>query len=195
MTCERTHYLLRRLADAGATFVFAHRRGKKPIDGTIHTIQEALTWCGNVAILTGDYSAGLGAVDADADAGAYPEAWPALRNAIRIYRPDTDERCKWIVRGPIDYASRGNWLAGIDMIFAHAGASANAMVCGTHFGNAPYLWGGVEIPEFTAAELDAVFTWRLHRCRCATNVTRQTIDSFTVCGIDSNNHFVSGAKP
>lgn len=166
--------LLHILADAGASFAMGPLRGKTPVDELPHTLTEALAHPGNVSIWTGTLSGGLGAIDADADAGLYPEAWPALRNAIRIYRPDAD-RAKWVIRAPMGYQARGNWVASIDLLFCEY----RAVVAGVHFAGSPYLWDGTDIPTLTADELDAIFTWRLSSIKHVQNVSWATVHDFT----------------
>jgi len=190
--------LLRYVASAGARFTLVAHRGKHPVmsrHGTVetpsymweyspYTLDEALQWRGNVGILTGDYSSGIGAIDADADAASYLEAWPKLQDAVRIYRHDNAGRVKWLVRSPPGYASRGNWLADIDMIFNYGAGGQNAVIAGVHMFGAPLLWDGISIPEFTAEELDNVYRWRLDACLKVMTVRRETMDSFTRFGTE-----------
>lgn len=73
------------LSEAGALFTLVAHRGKHPVmsrHGTAenpahgwqhspYTLRDAVRWAGNVGILTGDYSGGIGAIDADdGDLGA-----------------------------------------------------------------------------------------------------------------------------
>lgn len=193
--------LLSCVASAGARFTLAAYRGKHPVMswyGTAespahrwqvspYTLQDAMQWRGNVGVLTGDFSSGIGAIDADADAASYLEAWPKLRDAIRIYRLDNEDRVKWLARAPSGYAGRCNGLADIDMIFNYGAGGQNAIIAGTHVYGAPLQWDGAAIPEFTAEELDSVFAWRLDACLEVTNVRRQTMDSFTHYGVALHN--------
>jgi hypothetical protein len=180
------------LSEAGALFTLVAHRGKHPVmsrHGTAenpahgwqhspYTLRDAVRWTGNVGIVTGDYSGGIGAIDADDGAPYYTEAWPKLRQAIRIYRDDDVNRCKWLVRAPRGYVTRGNWFAGLDLLF-NGDLGANAVVIGTHMFGAPVLWDGAEIPNFTADELDSIFDWRLASSVAASGVNRHTVNALT----------------
>ena len=184
--------LLVKLSGDGARFTLVAHRGKRPVmsrhgtegnpaHGWQHSpyaLGDALRWRGNVGILTGDYSAGIGAIDADDGATCYTEAWPKLRQAIRIYRDDDVNRAKWLVRAPRGYVTRWNGFAGLDLLF-NGDFGANAVAIGTHVWGAPLLWDGAGIPDFTADELDSIFDWRLASSVAVSGVNRQTVDAFT----------------
>lgn len=143
---------------------YIEAKGKEPIDAAWQTMPITLEAAmrhsragGNVGLLCGH--GGYIVIDLDKDAAQRTERiyglLPHLAGGIRIYRDNSTERCKLIVRIDGDLPdARKNENFGIEIL----STGNQAVIVGTHHTGAVLRFDGTHVPVLTAA--DVALIWK-----------------------------------